>query len=65
MRFLSFFDKDLKKILIFAEKNFHVQNDKSCKDLGIIYKPHLKSIRDMKKSFIDFGYIKNLSNSKE
>lgn len=57
MKFLSFFDKDLKKILVFAEKSYLVSNEKSCKDFGIKYKSHLESIREMKKSFADFGYL--------
>lgn len=59
MRFLSFFDKDLKKILMFAEKNYIITNEKSRKDFLLEYTSHIDSLRDMRKSFEKFGYIKN------
>ena len=57
MKFLSFFDSDLKKIMIFADKNYIVSNEKSKKDFCITYRTHIESIREMRQSFIDFGYI--------
>ena len=48
MKFLSFFDSDLKKIMIFADKNYIVSNEKSKKDFCINYRTHIESIREMR-----------------
>lgn len=58
MKFLSFFDRDLKKIINFSGKNYKVNNDKSKKELKISYRPNSESMKDMKESFEKFGFYK-------
>lgn len=57
LKFLSLFDHNLKKIVKFSDKNYVINNEKSKKDLKIKYTHYIKSLRDMRKSFVMYNII--------
>lgn len=57
LKFLSFFDEDLKKIMEFYGKNYKFDNDKMQRDIGIKFRRIDESIGDMILSYEKFGVI--------
>ena len=55
------FDKNLKKIVKFTDNNYVVNNEKSKKDLDVKYTHFVKSLRDMRKSFIMYNIIDDIN----
>ena len=61
LKFLSLFDKNLKKIVKFTGKNYTVNNEKSTKELNVKYTNYIKSLRDMRKSFVTYKLIEDIN----
>jgi hypothetical protein len=65
MKFVSYFDEQVKLLLPYVGKEIKIENNRSIKDLGIEYRDLKQTILETGYSFIEKGVVPDKINKKK
>lgn len=65
MKFVSYFDQQIKLLLPYVGKELKIENNRSVKELGIEYRDLKKTIIETGYSFVEKGVVQDKINKKK
>ena len=65
MKFVSYFDQQIKLLLPYVGKELKIENNRSVKELGIEYRDLKKTIIETGYSFVEKGVVQDKVNKKK
>lgn len=65
MKFVSYFDQQIKLLLPYVGKELNIENNRSVKELGIEYRDLKKTIIETGYSFVEKGVVQDKVNKKK